>query len=320
MSLENRPDVNLWHTIDLEGEYSADSPVADLKEYLAVETRLFQQMEQRVMARISPEARGPLNRYNRGSLTDPVRWGTDWNRTFELTAAQPAAGVLLLHGMSDGPYSLRALGRRLNAQGAWVLGLRLPGHGTVPSGLLHVTWEDMAASVRLAMRHLRERLPGRPVFLVGYSTGGALAVAYALACLDDESLPEVEKMVLISPALGVSRLAALSVWQARMSRWLGLEKLAWNSIQPEYNAYKYNSFAINAGHQVYRLADAVRERLEAAHQSGDLSRFPPVLAFQSVVDATVSTPAVITGLFNFLDRPDHELIVFDINRTWNSGS
>ena len=60
--------------------------------------------------------------------------------------------MLLLHGMSDAPYSLRALGEALHARGFHVLGLRLPGHGTAPSGLVTATWEDMAAAVALAAR------------------------------------------------------------------------------------------------------------------------------------------------------------------------
>ena len=46
--------------------------------------------------------------------------------------------------MSDSPYSLRAIGQSLNQQHFWVVGLRLPGHGTAPSGLLSIHWEDMA--------------------------------------------------------------------------------------------------------------------------------------------------------------------------------
>ena len=52
-----------------------------------------------------------------------------------------------MHGMSDSPYSLRALGQRFHREGYHVVGLRLPGHGTVPSGLLKTTWKDMAAAV-----------------------------------------------------------------------------------------------------------------------------------------------------------------------------
>lgn len=314
--LESRPDLEPWHEVRLAGEFTADAPASDLAAYLAIEEKLFRQMHREVVDHPSTSSRGPIDRYRRGSLTDPDRWERNWNRTFELAAPDPVAGVLLLHGMSDSPYSLRAIGAALNAKGAHVLGLRLPGHGTLPSGLVHLEWEDMAAAVRLAMRHLHARLAGRPLFIVGYSVGGALAVHYVLDQIGDrdQQLPAVARIALISPAIGVTRLAALSVWQARLGRWLGLDKLAWHSIQPEYNSYKYSSFAINAGVQVHRLTTTLQQRLAAARRSGTLNRFVPVIVFQSVVDATVSTPAVLTGLLQQLPNPGNELILFDINR------
>jgi alpha-beta hydrolase superfamily lysophospholipase len=312
--LKDRPDLKLWHEAHLDAEFTGDSPVADFAGYLALEEKLFGQLQQRVLDRLPAKDRGPTNRYQPGSLTDPGRWTRNWNRTFELATPAPTMGVLLLHGMSDSPYSLRALGADLNKKGAWVVGLRLPGHGTIPAGLVRLTWEDMAAAVRLAMRHLRDQLDDKPLFIIGYSTGGSLAVEYALDQLENRELPAVKKIVLVSPAIGVSRLAVLSVWQARLGRLLGLGKLTWNSIQPEYNSYKYNSFAINAAIQVYRLATTLQKQLAAARQTDRLKAFPPVLTFQSVVDATVSTPAVLTGLYNHLLNAGNELVVFDINR------
>jgi hypothetical protein len=41
---------------------------------------------------------------------------------------------------------------------------------------------------------------------------------------------------------------------------------------------------------------------------------PPVLAFSSIIDATVVAPALITNLFNRLPANDHALVLFDINR------
>ncbi|WP_419661401.1 hypothetical protein Dvar_18340 [Desulfosarcina variabilis str. Montpellier] len=311
--LQNRPNLKLWHKAYLDAEFTADSPVSDFDGYLAQEERLFAQLNRQVLERLPASDRVPINRYHRGSLTDPGRWEKNWNRTFELTTPAPTAGVLLLHGMSDAPYSLRRLGLDLNEKGAWVVGLRLPGHGTIPSGLVRLRWQDMAAAVRLAMRHLRDRLGDKPLVIVGYSTGGSLAVGYALDQLEDRALPAAQKIVLVSPAIGVPRLAALSVWQARLGRLLGLEKLAWNSIQPEYNSFKYSSFAINAGDQVYKLTVTIQNRIHAAQQSGRLKDFPPVLTFQSVVDATVSTQAVFTGLYNRLAHGENEIVVFDLN-------
>jgi predicted alpha/beta-fold hydrolase len=118
------------------------------------------------------------SRYSSGGRPDPTAFAENWNRSYTLPAATPRAAVLMLHGLSDSPYSLRALALQLNQQGCWVEGLRLPGHGTAPSGLTTVTWEDWAAAVRLAVRDLRQRVgPDVPVYITGYSTGAALAVA-----------------------------------------------------------------------------------------------------------------------------------------------
>jgi hypothetical protein len=93
-----------------------------------------------------------------------------------------------------------------------------------------------------------------------------------------------------------------------------MEKLAWNSILPEYDPYKYGSFALNAGEQAYLITQEIQSRIAKLGTSGELKRFPPTLAFQSVVDATVSAPALVTGLFDRLPGGEHELVLFGINR------
>lgn len=311
--LDRRTDLDVWHLADLNEEFTTASKVEGFEQYLALEERLFKQLDELVYEKIGPEDRDQINRYSRGSLSDPARWSPNWNRSFVLPAQSPRAGVLLLHGMSDSPYSLRHLGERLNAAGAVVVGLRVPGHGTAPSGLVDVTWQDMAAAVRFAMRHLAAKTSDRPLHIVGYSNGAALAVHYALSTLEDQTLPPVQRLVVLSPEIGVTRLAALSVWQSRLGHLLGLKKLAWNTILPEYDPFKYGSFAVNAGNVVYLLTKEIQERLTALGEDGKLDEFPPILAFSSVVDATVSTPALIEGLFERLPAGGHELVLFDIN-------
>ena len=176
--LQKRPDLNVWHKADLDAEFTIKSKVSNFQEYLDLEEKLFAQLDKLVYGHTRPEDRSIINRYNRGSLADPNSWSPDWNRTFELTTESPKAGVLLLHGLSDSPYSMRSLGRRLHAAGARVLGLRVPGHGTAPSGLVDVKWEDMAAAVRLAMRHLQDEVGSRPLYIVG-----SLGLALTLLCL-----------------------------------------------------------------------------------------------------------------------------------------
>lgn len=311
--LNNRPDLSVWHVVELDEEYSEDSAVRNYAEYLQLEQRLFEQLGTLVYDEVPPGPENAINRYSRGSLSDASSFPVNWNQSFELQHATPRAGVLMLHGLSDSPYSMRSLAEALHQQGASVLGLRLPGHGTAPSGLVDVRWQDMAAAVKLAAKHMQESTPG-PLYVVGYSNGGALAVDYLLASLDDASLPEPAGVILLSPEIEVSDSAAFAVWQGRLGRILGMDKLAWVSVTPEYDPYKYGSFAVNAGDLAHRITAHIQELLNALEGTGKLENMAPILAFQSSVDATVTATALVRNLFGRLPPAGHELVLFDINR------
>ena len=312
--VNNKPDPEIWHTVVLESEFTAQSNVRTLDGYRQAEYRLFGELQQRIVDKLQPDRQSIINRFTPGSRSDPGRWPENWNRTYEFKADEPVAGILLLHGLSDSPYSLRHLAAYLHGKGAWVVGLRLPGHGTAPSALTDTRWQDMAAAVRLAMMHLKDNLGDKPLYIVGYSNGAALAINYALTALDREDLPRARRLVLLSPAIGITPMAEFAVWQARLGKLLGLEKLAWQDILPEYDPYKYQSFAINAGDLEYRLTAANQRLLEKRSADGTLQNFPPTLAFLSAVDATVSTRSAVEKFFMKLKPNGHELVVFDLNR------
>lgn len=312
--LNGRPELEVWHTADLDEEFTVDSPVDSFADYLALEDRLFIQLEEQVYRRTGPAAEHEINRYRRGGLADPGRWSPNWNRSYLLEADRPRAMVLLLHGLSDSPYSLRSMAQRLHGAGATALGLRLPGHGTAPSGLVRVRWQDMAAAVSLAVRNLAEKEPDLPLYIVGYSNGAALAVHHVLSGLDDPTVPRVAGLALLSPEIGVTGVAALAVWQARLGQLLGMEKLAWNEILPEYEPFKYGSFAVNAGDLSHRLTGEIQGQITRLKNAGQLEAMPPILAFSSVIDATVQAPALVSQLFNRLPAGGHELVLLDINR------
>ena len=149
--------------------------------------------------------------------------------------------------------------------------------------------------------------------------------------LFESNIPGLELLARGDPAAAVASLqralagasdsaaddpaaAAFAVWQERIGRLLGLEKLKWNSVLPEYDPFKYQSFAVNAGDQAYRLTGEIASRLGALAAQGGLEEFPPVLAFQSAVDATVSATAVVDVLMAQLPARGHELVLFDLNR------
>jgi hypothetical protein len=91
------------------------------------------------------------------------------------------------------------------------------------------------------------------------------------------------------------------------------EKANWLDVLPEYNPFKYNSFPANAGFQTASLTRAVQADLTRVTSSGRLSNVPPILTFQSIVDATVSTPAVVHTLYDRLPQNGSELVLFDVN-------
>ncbi len=312
--LNDKPDLQVWHTVELDEEFTVDSDISTFEDYLALEDRLFAQLDTLVYSPKSDDPAKWIDRYCKQSYSDATSWETNWNRSFELKQESPEFGVLLLHGLSDAPYSLRRIGEELNAAGAYVVGLRIPGHGTAPSALTETTWQDMAAAVQLAMRHLQAQVGEGPLHVIGYSNGGALSVRYALDSLADPSLPKLESMALLSPEIGITSMAAFAIWQERIGYVLGLDKLQWQSVAPEYDPYKYNSFPANAGLLAHRLTVTNREELRQLAAAGKLDTFPRVLAFQSLVDTTVLAPALVRDLFARLPEAEHELVVYDINR------
>ncbi|MDQ2632633.1 MAG: lysophospholipase [Pseudomonadota bacterium] len=321
--VNSKPDLSIWHKADLDGEFTARSGLETFSEYLELEDALFAELKDEVYDEITPPERSAFNRYSAGSRSDPGIWTPNWNRTFEYANPEAGFGVLLLHGYSDSPYSLRGFGLTMRDAGAHVLGLRIPGHGTAPSALKYTVAEDMTAAVQLAMHHMKSTMGDRPVFIVGYSNGAALALHYDLEAIEDASLPAPAGLVLMSPEIAVSRAAAYASWQARVGDLLGLDKLAWNTVLPEFDPFKYNSFAVNAGEQAWRMTEKVRVRLDRLARDGRLGEVAPMLAFQSAADATVLANAVVTGLFERLPSnppfgDDHELVVFDVNRFYEA--
>jgi alpha-beta hydrolase superfamily lysophospholipase len=314
------PELQPWHRARLSAEFTAadltDGRITDLAQYRERERLLLEQVRIETRPVLDPGAPLPLNRFTPGSFSDPNVWQYNWNRTFILEpAGTPRGGVLLLHGLTDSPYSLRSVGLALVARGYRVVGLRLPGHGTAPSGLLTFEVEDLTAATKLAMLDLRRSLgDGRPLFMIGYSNGAALAVNYTLDARDDPTLPRPAGLVLISPAISITRLAALGRIRTGLSDLQGFGRAAWQVIETELDPYKYQSFSWHAAGATKRLTGGLTRRIAALARQGPVHGLPPMLAFLSTVDSTVQAPAVIDSLLGRLAPDGHELVLFDVNR------
>jgi alpha-beta hydrolase superfamily lysophospholipase len=310
-------DLQPWHTHAPHMEMTAADIGDDftLAQYLERERALFEETRTMLQGAVAVQDQVPGNRYWDGSPNYQWKFPTDWNRSFELVPDQIKGGALVLHGLTDSPYSMRTIARALFERGYYVLVLRVPGHGTVPASLERSTWQDWMAATRLGARSVRAKIGADlPFVMVGYSNGGALTVKHQLDALDDATLPRADKIVLMSPMIGISPAAALARVLDSLSFIPYFEKSAWTDVQPEFNPFKYNSFPLNGAIQTHALTDEIANGIKRLETEGRLSKIPPILAFASVLDTTVSTAALVDTLFNHLPANGSELVLFDLNR------
>nr|WP_316553054.1 alpha/beta hydrolase [Klebsiella aerogenes] len=316
---ERGPGLQRWHTWSGDELTADEIDRASFASYLKREDEIFADLRREVSDQLSAADKTPLNRFYRDSLVYPQRFTPDWNRSFILLpSGKPRGAVVLLHGLTDSPYSVRYLAEDYQRQGFVAVAPRLPGHGTAPGALTRVDWQQWLATTRLAVREATRLAGGDvPLHLVGYSNGGALALKYALDELTDKSLVRPQQIILLSPMIGVTAFARFAGLAGLPSVFPAFARAAWLNVIPEFNPYKYNSFPVKAARQSWLLTQALQKQIIQAAQSQRLTSIAPVLTFQSVIDSTVSTRAVVDSLYRYLPDNGSELVIFDINQAAN---
>lgn len=305
------PPLGPEHHIVFEHEFTAAlEDQTDWPAYLAIENRLATELEDKIPSK--KRADSPVDRFFAGSVTHTRNYRKNWNRSFEMSVPSPRGVAVLLHGLTDSPYSMRATAETLKKAGYNVVAIRMPGHGYAPGGLRQVSSEDWTATVRVAMRTAMKR-PGahESLLLVGYSNGGLLAIHYALQCNNTAHRPCPDGLVLLSPGIAIRSAAAVANWHAAISWIPFFEKFAWLTILPAVDPFKFTSFPKRAAWEVRKLSSRVHELLANPAKAAQL---PPILTFQSLVDDTVSVTAIIETLYNRLPDNGSKIVIYDINR------
>ena len=276
---ESGPDLHSWHTWHGNEMSAAALDNATFAQYQVREAALFADLQKQVGDTLSPDEQTPINRFWLGSRVAPAQFTPNWNRSFVLMPQGKPRGVaVMLHGLTDSPYSLKDIARIYQQQGFIAVVPRLPGHGTAPGALTAVDWEAWLAATRLAVREAT-RLAGNevPLHLVGYSNGGALALKYTLDSLDDATLRRPRQVVLLSPMIGVTSFARFAGLAGLPALFPAFAKAAWLNVTPEFNPFKYNSFPVNAARQSYLLTKALQQQIVQDAQTMRLHDLPPVL-------------------------------------------
>jgi carboxylesterase len=182
-----------------------------------------------------------------------------------------AAGVLLIHGFTGSPNSMRAWAEHLVADGFRVALPRLPGHGTSWQELAMTSSQDWYACVERELLALRNTCD--QVFLCGLSMGGALALLLAERHGDD-----VAGVVLVNAAVTTTDKRALAVPLLR--RWVpSLEGIANDIAKPGAEESSYSRTPLQAFHSMTQMWREVRDHLDQVRQ--------PLLVFRSVTDHVV---------------------------------
>ena len=102
------PRLELWHTFVPHEMNDKAIDATDWAGYLAAENQLFDEVKTNVTQQLESEQKNPLNRYYEGSLIYPEHFENNWNHSYILQPEGNSKGaVVLLHGLTDTPYSLR---------------------------------------------------------------------------------------------------------------------------------------------------------------------------------------------------------------------
>jgi carboxylesterase len=194
----------------------------------------------------------------------PVRPGCD---PFSFPGG--SIGVLMVHGFTGSPASMRPIGEGLAEQGLSVEGVRLPGHGTDVEDLRSRRWTEWVDAATAGFDALRERC--RTIVTFGQSMGASVVLSLAA------SRPqEVDGIALTNPYVFDRRLLAVPIG----SRFLKVVKGVANDIaKPGVDEHGDTVMPVPAIAQMSAMMKHVRAALPQIRQ--------PIMVFRSGTDHVV---------------------------------
>jgi carboxylesterase len=201
-------------------------------------------------------------------------------------------GVLVLHGFTGSPASVRPWGQQLSGEGWAIRVPRLPGHGTTWQEMNRTTWQDWYAEAERNLRELRERCSH--VFVMGLSMGGSLALRLA-----EEHGAEIAGLVLVNPAVHSERpdRFLLPVLQLIVPGFPGISN---DIAKPGQDEVAYDKIPLKAAHSLSALWRLIKTDIAKVDQ--------PLLLFRSAEDHVVE-PSNAVFILSHVTSADVEEVV-----------
>jgi carboxylesterase len=187
------------------------------------------------------------------------------------TGANKDIGILLVHGFTGSPASMRPWAQYLNQRGYTVKVPLLPGHGTNPHDLNHVKWQEWPAKVESDLQELLRTC--RKVFICGLSMGGGTTLNIASRYSRD-----LAGLILVNPMIHVKFVPHQLAWL--ISRFQKMRDSVGDDIKrPGITEYGYDSLPAVGVYELLKMLHYTRKRLH------DVTA--PLLLFHSVDDHTL---------------------------------
>ena len=162
-------------------------------------------------------------------------------------------GVLLVHGFTGSPASMRPWAEDLHSRGYSVSLPLLPGHGTRWQDLNQTTYEDWFAEVEAAFAKLKAEHD--QVAVCGLSMGGLLSIDLAL-----EHPRDVAGLVVVNPGLNSERkdVKLLPLLKHVVP---GFPAIGNDIKKPGVDEHAYPKTPLKAAHSMFQAMARVRDRL-----------------------------------------------------------
>ena len=199
----------------------------------------------------------------------PVGWMQDWSA--HGSGKNAHIGVLLVHGFTGSPPSMRPWAEFLHSKGYTVRVPLLPGHGTKPEDLNKVKWQEWPAKVTVELSELRKTCD--TIILIGLSMGGGTVLNVAAS-----NNEVISGIILVNPMIHVRGVPVeLAFFLSRLQK---LRTSVGDDIKrPGITEWGYDHLPTRGVYQLLKMLRVTRRNLSKVTV--------PVQLFHSVDDHTL---------------------------------